>query len=162
LYKATILPLLDYSDVYYSKDTVTFTKKLQLLQNRALRVIYKVALKKDPLFTLPEMHAKANLLLLKDRRDLHMANEAARLLLLGKYTKPPEIAHRTRYNSQIKIYPPKSKHPYFHNSPIIRIGKIWNSLPNSVTSTLNTIKIKNVLRKHFYSKLNNDCDSTIQ
>ena len=41
LYKTTILPLIDYGDFIYDQDVHYFNNKLQVLQNRALRIIYK-------------------------------------------------------------------------------------------------------------------------
>ena len=40
IYKATILPLLDYNDIVYSLLNENLKKKLQSIQNRALRTVF--------------------------------------------------------------------------------------------------------------------------
>ena len=40
IYKTTILPLLDYADYIYNPETKYEENKLQLLQNKALRIVY--------------------------------------------------------------------------------------------------------------------------
>ena len=51
LYKTTILPLMDYIDIVWDKATVGFSERFQLLQNKALRIVYKVKLEPHPIMT---------------------------------------------------------------------------------------------------------------
>ena len=58
--------------------------ELQLIQNKALRSVYKVRLEKNPKFTTDQLHEKSRCQKLCDRRDLH-------LVILCTYTVPKMI-----------------------------------------------------------------------
>ena len=62
LYKTTILPLIDYGDFIYDQDVHYFNNKLQLLQNRALRIIYKSPIIVDQSISTLGLHQLANYL----------------------------------------------------------------------------------------------------
>ena len=60
--------ILDYNDVYYFLLNEDKQRKLQAMQNRALRIIFK-----DRHYHVNEMHELANLSTLMVRRKVHMA-----------------------------------------------------------------------------------------
>ena len=68
IYKNMILPILEYGDIYLSSATKELNKKLQTLQNRAL----KCALGKDKYFRTAPLHREARLDKLKVRRHRHV------------------------------------------------------------------------------------------
>ena len=66
IYKSTILPILDYNDIIYSLGTELQKDKMQKIQNRALRTIFR----NKTLSTL-EMHDQAKVKYLAERREAH-------------------------------------------------------------------------------------------
>ena len=68
IYKNMILPILEYGDIYLSSATMELRKKLQTLQNRAL----KCALGKDKFYRTNRQHKEARLDKLKVRRHRHI------------------------------------------------------------------------------------------
>ena len=67
VYKSTILPLLEYGDVFMASTSLKNRKKLQVLQNRGLRC----ALNKGIESSSDELHSEAKLLKLKFRCKQH-------------------------------------------------------------------------------------------
>ena len=78
IYKNMILPILEYGDIFLHSAPKAIRKKLQVLQNKAL----KCALSKDKLFDTDELHNEAKLLRLKDRR--HLSNYGRRTSRQGQ------------------------------------------------------------------------------
>ena len=70
LYKAMILPYFDYADVIYDGATNTHLKKLQNIQNRALRL----CLKERQALSISDLHNKCKLGTLQNRRQAHLLN----------------------------------------------------------------------------------------
>ena len=68
IYKNMILPIPEYGDIFLHSATHKTRKKLQTLQNKALRC----ALEKEKLTRSDVMHKEANILKLKDRRHVHI------------------------------------------------------------------------------------------
>ena len=68
IYKNMILPVLEYGDIFMVSTSVENRKRLQILQNKGLRC----ALNKDRTTSREELHTEADLLQLKQRRDIHM------------------------------------------------------------------------------------------
>ena len=64
------LPVLEYGDIFLVGTTEERRKKLQTLQNKGLRF----ALNKSIDTSTDELHAEANLLKLKLRREQHLLN----------------------------------------------------------------------------------------
>ncbi len=68
LYKSLMIPTFDYGDVVYSCATKESLNKLQIVQNRACRVILREGRRAN----IDQMHKRLKLLKLDDRRELHM------------------------------------------------------------------------------------------
>lgn len=69
LYKASILSYFDIGDIFYNSANINSLTKLQTLQNRALRCIYY----NNSNLSTNELHVRAKLLRLQDRRDSNLA-----------------------------------------------------------------------------------------
>ena len=70
VYKGTILPLLEYGDLFLSATSLENRKKLQTLQNKCLRC----ALNKGMETSSDALHDEAKMLKLKYRREQHTLN----------------------------------------------------------------------------------------
>ena len=79
IYKSTILPHMDYADVLYDENSKESLKQLQLVQNKALRLAYNVRLGPNPKFNTTQLHTKAKLKPLKERRIIHLLQYAFHL-----------------------------------------------------------------------------------
>ena len=67
-YKNMILPVLEFGDIFLHSAPHKVRKKLQTLQNKAL----KCALVKDKLYSTEDLHREARILKLKERRHVHV------------------------------------------------------------------------------------------
>ena len=73
IYKATMLPLLDYADMVYEQNIKYVNKQLQKIQSRALRLIYHQHLiEYDNRLSTYVLHENANMCRLKYRREKHL------------------------------------------------------------------------------------------
>ena len=68
IYNSMILPYFDYGDIIYMGGNANLLNKLQVLQNRALKVCLQVYTR----FPTIELHIKCNTKLLTSRRELHL------------------------------------------------------------------------------------------
>lgn len=68
IYESMIMPLLDVGDIFYNSTKKALLKKLDVLQNRALRVIYRLPPRSD----MSQVEMKMNILPLHQRRLLHL------------------------------------------------------------------------------------------
>ena len=68
IYKNMILPILEFGDVFLHSAPQKIRKKLQVLQNKALRC----ALSKEKLYSTTSLHREAKILKLKQRRHVHV------------------------------------------------------------------------------------------
>ena len=75
IYKSMLLPFFDYADVIFHKANTKEVGKLQILQNKCLRI----CLGKDRRFSTNGAHKLAKVPFLKDRRTAHVNNSAFKL-----------------------------------------------------------------------------------
>ena len=127
VYKATILPTFDYADYVYSPHKSTQEEKLQMVQNRALRTVYRVKLGKNPKYTTKQMQKMSGCLPLHHRRRIHLLNYA-----YGLKINQPDIIDRRhlptrRHDCMRYIYQPAKKLVY-RRSLRYRAIADWNNL----------------------------------
>ena len=106
VYKGMMLPLLEYGDIFLARASVNNKKRLQVLQNKALRC----ALNKDIDTSIDDLHTEANLLKLKFRREQHTLNymyDVAQVASNRRSNLKQTI--KTRSSNKILL---KVKHPY--------------------------------------------------
>ena len=141
LYKTTILPIIDYNDITYKLLTQQQETKLQRIQNRALRTVYK-----GKQLSTQEMHNLSKIDLLTTRRELHM------LALMHKRAKDPEyIDHtnrRTRTAKGTLLRVPHPKTDKMTRAPIYAGSRLWNSLPHKIRNQPTYIRFKTAARSH--------------
>ena len=98
IYKQMILPIIDYMSILVNSSTQRKIKKLQPLQNRALRTIEKVSGYMSTL-DMKELHSKLNLKLLNERRKIFM------LKLMYKLSQDNENVNRYRPEMILRTAP---------------------------------------------------------
>ena len=133
VYKQTILPVLEYCGYLFNGVIDTQHKRLQLLQNRGLRISLNV----QKCYHISDLHKEAKVDYLSVRYDTQL------LLLIHKYMysgshdpaelglafqKPVSGGRITRStNTGLLIYPPSNTMSY-RKSPLYRAIALWNSL----------------------------------
>ena len=70
IYKSMIVPYLDFGDIFFMHSNAKQVKKLQTLQNRALRICYS----DRPNVPTDMLHQSAQISKLKERRETHLLN----------------------------------------------------------------------------------------
>ena len=141
IYKATILPIIDYNDIIYSLITNKQLTKLQRLQNNALRIIFR-----GKKLSVSEMHEEANIEYLKLRRETH--------LLTLMFDRSRQIQYIdttdrvTRQANAILLKSPLAKTEKFARSPLCNGSKMWNALPVKVRQAQSKLHFKRLLDKY--------------
>ena len=141
LYKTTILPIIDYSDIIYGLLTQQQETKLQRIQNRALRTVYK-----NKLLTTKVMHETAQIDQLKTRREIHL------LTLMYKRAKDPyyidKTIRTTRTAKGTLLRVPRPKTNKLTKAPIFAGSTLWNALPHGVRNQPSYMSFKTAVRTH--------------
>lgn len=131
VFKVMILPLLDQGDVFYHGAVKVHLNRLQLIQNRAIRIIHKI----PRLCNVQEIcnvicnESECHVPLLEKRRKLHLAQIAKWLASQQAYRDKIEAHTRSHAIDRIKlrvIFPRKQKvkHSFLYQAAIL-----WNDLP---------------------------------
>ena len=126
VYKSMMLPVLEYGDLFLSAATVKNRKRLQVLQNKGLRC----ALNRGSDTSTDELHAAADLLKLKYRRELHTLK-----FMYGASSCPNNLVSRAEdvlvtrscRKRTLKVKRPKTEK--FKNSLAYLGPHKWNALP---------------------------------
>ena len=126
VYKATILPILEYGDIFLSATSVQNRKCLQVLQNKGLRCAFGKGIETRT----TELHSEAKLLKLKYRREQHLLNFMYDMAQASKNVKSRQTSSiQTRSAKKVLL---KSKRPntekYKRSMRYVGVTK-WNQLP---------------------------------
>ena len=104
LYKTMILPYIEYGDVIIDAANDKQLNKLQKIQNHCLRI----CLQANPRTKLIELHSRAKLNYLADRRYSHLLNIMFRRKSNPVYLDDRQIATRLHRGSLFKVGHPKT------------------------------------------------------
>ena len=162
IYKNMILPILEYGDVFIHSASKETRKKLQVLQNKALRC----ALSKEKLFPTDELHVEAKLLKLKDRRHMHVLLHMYQLaqmpnFKLWKTHQPNGVRTRSSKKKLITFRRPTMEK--YRKSITYQGPKLWNNLPAQVQKLDTYHEFKSNVKKMFQpSKKPNLPKATLQ
>lgn len=119
-----VLNYFDLGDIFYDSCKKDMLKRLQTLQNSALRCVF--CNNKD--LSITEMHTKANLQLLSERRSLNHCTIAHKYNIENfKFdnSKCPSL----RSSNRISLVIPKARNRCFEKSFVLKSIKKWNSIP---------------------------------
>lgn len=138
IYKTTILPLIDVGDQFYDCTPKSYLSRLQSLQNRALRIIYRLG----PRENTSAYQEKMNLLQLEDRRSLRIL-QLMDWLVDQPGNRDDKILHtRSHENGKrpIKLMCPKKE--TYKRSFVYKGGRLWNTLPVTAHTCRKPIELK--------------------
>ena len=154
IYKNMILPILEYGDIILDSATAEIKRKLQTLQNKALRC----ALNRDMLASSTEIHEEAKLRKLKDRRREHMLLhmfQISHTKHFDQWKQQSINGIRTRSSKKKLIMTKKPRNEKLKKSISYQGPKLWNKLPEPLQRVENYYEFKQQLRK---SRDTNLCD----
>ena len=145
IYKSMVIPYLDYGDIIYHCSSIQLLDKLQKLQNRGLRICYGTGTG----LSINEMHARANLSTLYNRRLHHVCN------FMYKQQGNHDILDirdiRTRAHDAVlyttsRPFCEKYKKNFFYYGPYL-----WNQLPVREMKIDTYEHFKNVQKQKVYN-----------
>ena len=136
IYKATILPIMDYNDLIYNFLNKQQQQKLQRAQNRALRIVFR-----GNNFSVAEMHERAGLDQLEMRREFH--------LLTMMYSRAKDenyidnTLRQTRRAEAVLLSVPRPHTNKLTNAPVYKGATAWNKLPVTIRQSKTDLTFKN-------------------
>ena len=147
IYKQTILPIIDYMSILINSSTQRKIKKLQPLQNRAIRIIENCyGYISTPVMT--ELHVKHHLKLLKERRRIFM------LKLMYKLSKDAENVNTYRPEMMLRTAPKVKMKIQFtdkervRRSPYYLCNQLWDNIDSQVQTAISMFEFtKGILLK---------------
>ena len=143
MYKGTILPLLEYGDLFLNAASLYNRKKLQVLQNKCLRC----ALNKGIETSSEELHEEASLLKLKYRREEHILNFMYDWSLDVKKLKAKRVEGvNTRSSSKKLLRTKKPITERFKRSLSYFGPRKWNALSSELQLAPNKGNFKSLIR----------------
>ena len=145
IYKNMILPILEYGNIFLVSIKAELKKKLQILQNKAL----KCALGLDPLTSTEETHKLAKLDRLKHRRRQHLLQIMFKqkenpFLWKRKKKRKVGVSTRSGKNKQFVLRCAKSEH--YKKSVTYRAPELWNKLPLDLQNATDITQFKHKLK----------------
>jgi len=144
IYKTTILPILDYNDIYYNLLTVQNQNKLQTLQNRALRTVFN-----HEIWKTDKLHTEAKMQKLNIRRDHHILRIMHDRSQHKKYkANPNEMNVRTRAHDGPILKLKKTKTTKAQHAPSYWGSTLYNSLPSAIRRIKNKKLFQLSIKKH--------------
>ena len=146
IYKQTIVPILDYLCVLVESSTQRKIKKLQPVQNRAIRIVKKL---KGYISTteMENIHRQLHLKSLCDRRKLFM------WMLMYKLSRDESNVNMYRPKMLLRTGPKvKMKVPFTDKervcrSPYYVCRRLWDTLDSSVQLSKSMLEFKNSVKR---------------
>ena len=149
VYKAYLLPIIDYGDVLYANSNADRLKKLQSIQNRCLKTCLRLNLRTSTL----EIHKKSNLTTLDLRRENHLLNIAYKRSRNSYYTiQSQEQRTRLRQAPVLKTSIPNCR--AYINSIEYQTASLWNVIPLPLKNLSNIIEFKKSSKNLITEKFN--------
>ena len=137
VYKSMILPYLDYGDIFYMNANSIQVKKLQTLQNRALKICHTIQ-------NIPTniLHQSAQIPKLIPRRESHLRN------FMFKNRSNPNIINVRNVRNRLHdapVFTTKKPNCEKYKANVFYIGAMsWNQLPVHIRNTETYDLFKNI------------------
>ena len=123
VFKSTIQPLFDYNDFFYNMLNQGKCQKLQSMQNRFLRIVFRI----NENMHIADLHNIIGVGKLEFRRKLHLAGQMYRRSRIPEYLDNRNLV--TRQFDKIVLKIPDVELTKSFNSPIYKGSQLWNTLP---------------------------------
>ena len=125
IYRACIQPLFDYNDLYYALLSQKYQKKIQSMQYRFLRIVFK-----DQHYSCELMLAKAGAAKLDFSRKIHLVGLMYKRASVPEYVDNRQLATRQFDKKVLKI--PDVDLTKTFKSPVYMGSTLWNALPREI------------------------------
>ena len=146
LYKSLVLPNIDYCDIIYDSCPQYLKSKLQVLQNKALRIVTKAGRREH----IHNLHQACNIMPLEERRQFHLAVFMYKAL---HSMSPQYIQDKFKYTSSIHSHSTRSVTANHLCIPLVKLnaGKSrisyrgaakWNCLPVEIANSVSLSHFK--------------------
>ena len=135
IYKATIMPIFDYNDIIYNLLNKQQLTKLQRLQNRALRLVFK-----GKILSIAEMHSTAGVDYLEQRREAHLMALMFNRKDDDRYRDNTE--RKTRGADAVLLKVPNLRTNKARKAPIYSGSTLWNRLPVRLRQAKSRLELK--------------------
>ena len=146
IYKAMILPLLEYGDVLYGGAGKQTLKKLQVTQNRCLKLALALP-KRTP---TTQVHNEGSIGMLTERRDISVLMQAYERVCDGKLLDSRKLRTR-KFDAPVLVVP-----RYLKDQPKraveYRSAVAWNNLPPDIRLAPSKPAFKRRLRSYYAAK----------
>ena len=152
IYKSYILPIIEYGNIIYANATQKNLKKLQTLQNQAL----KTCLNANKFTSTNTIHKTANLNTLEDRRNKATIKFMFKRTKNEKFIDQPTYNITTRMNNVPKLKVPTFRSEVAKKSLIYRGSILWNNLDYNLKEILDYKQFTNKVNTIFKNKITND------
>ncbi len=152
LYKALVLPLLYYGDIVFMESSLINLESLQILQNRACRII----LKRPRLSPTRQMHHELKLMTLHKRRVYHLNlfTFESLLGLLPEYVtnkikvKITDHNIATRGTENMELETPRCRLQKTNGAYSVKCPKYYNMIPRFIRDCLTVKSFQSAYLKH--------------
>ena len=135
LYKTTIQPIFDYNDFFYNLLNQDKQDKLQVMQNRFLRIVYR-----NVNLATRDMYLRLGVEKLQSQRDLHLCGQMYRRSRKDDYIDNRELP--TRQFDKIVLKVPDLQLTKSLNIPVFKGSNLWNALPREIQVSQNYKEFK--------------------
>ena len=131
IYKTTILPYIDYGDIFYQAGSKIQLRKIQEKQNKALKICSNLHGNQN----YQQMHLDTNLAFLDKRRDSHLLNFMYKRQTNTQYVDTQDLP--TRAYQATKFIVPDYNLTQYKSSILYKGSAMWNELPTE-TKNINS------------------------
>ena len=125
IFQSTIQPIFDYNDFYYNMLNQNKLNKIQSMQNRFLRIVFR-----NENIDTDEMYNRSGVGKLQFRRSLHLCGQMYRRSRNPKYLDDRDLA--TRQFDKIVLKIPDVILTKTFQSPLYKGSQLWNTLPQEI------------------------------
>ena len=139
IYKQVIVPLLDYADFLIDSGPAYYIRRIENLQDKALRVIYCKKHKTVDIHNLEIIYRVDHP---KKRRQEHHCAIMYRLSRLGRDLDNYRPPIRLRSRNKIEFKQKMRSLEGILKSPMNRGIKLWNMIPENIQRSVTKVKFK--------------------
>ena len=151
VYNSTILPIIDYNDLFQMLWSLDKLGKLQKMQNWGLRIVYY---DKNPKMSERELHQEAKVMILKNRRILHLLSTMYQRSLKVEYLDRRPIV--TRQFDKVKFVVLNPLITKAFRSPNYLGSQLWDRLRIETQKSPSILVFKSQVKAHIAAGLFNN------
>lgn len=148
------MPLFDNGDVFYLSTNQMLLNRLDVLQNRALRTIFRM----DPRENTGRVMEKLNIMPLKQRRTLHLMQLIRWVKETGALVDDRALPTRAHSMNICNLIVRRPRISLYQRSFLHRGCRAWNALPPDVQTECEENVFKNCI-KDLLSRSKQNCNT---